>query len=146
GWLPIFTNQTMEVGTLNGVSVISTKDFSMTNPEFRQNPDYFLSVTSFFSIRKKVFATTLNDGIYEVTSQKLIKVSDLKKAFSSYIYNNQLYIGTEKELYEINAADFKIIKTFNVSSVHKFLPVNSELYLVSSGIYENKGGLFQLKN
>lgn len=141
-----YHNQKMYVGTLNGVSVISTNDFSMTNPEFNQNPEYFFSVTSFFSIGNKVYATTLNDGIYEVTSQKLIKVSDLKRIFSSYFYNNHLYIGTEKELYEINATDFKIIKTFIVSSVHKFLPVNNELYLVSSGIYENKGGLFQLKN
>ena len=140
-----YHEQKIYVGTLNGVSIISTEDFSISTPEFHQHPDYFFNISSFFTVGDKVFATTINDGIYEVTPQKLLKVSDIKRIFSSYVHHNHLYIGTEKELYEIDTTDFKVIKTFKVGSVHKFLSVANDLYLVSSGIYENKGGLFQLK-
>src|SRR5690606_19041820 len=108
--------------------------------------DYFFSVTSFFTIHNKVYATTINNGIFEVTPQKLIQVSNLKKTFSSFVFNNRLFIGTENNLFELDVHSFKIIHTFNVSSVHKFLPVNNQLYLVSSGIIENKGGVFKLEN
>lgn len=133
-------------GTLNGISIISTKDFSITNPKFTPHTDYLFSVTSFFTVNNKVYATTLNNGVYEVTKEKLIKVSDLKKGFSSIVHNGKLYISTQDNLYEINPVDFKIINTFNIPSVHRFLSVNNDLYLISSGIFENKGGLFQLKN
>src|SRR5690606_20795212 len=141
-----YHNQKMYAGTLNGVSIISTKDFSIKNPEFQHHPDYFFSVTSFFTIHNKVYATTINNGIFEVTPQKLIQVSNLKKTFSSFVFNNRLFIGTENNLFELDVHSFKIIHTFNVSSVHKFLPVNNQLYLVSSGIIENKGGVFKLEN
>lgn len=134
------------IGTLNGISIISTKDFSITNPKFTPHKDYLFTATSFFTVNKKVYATTVNNGIYEVTNEKLIKVSDLKKAFSSVVHNGKLYIGTQYNLHQVNPVNFDIIKSFTISSVHRFLSVNNDLYLISSGIFENKGGLFQLKN
>jgi len=133
-------------GTLNGVSIISTRDFSIKNPEFEHHPDYFFNVTSFFTLHNKVYLTTVNNGIFEVTSQKLVQVSNLKKTFSSFVFNNRLFIGSQDNLFELDRESFKIIRTFNVSSAHKFLFVNNQKYLVSSGIVENKGGVFKFEN
>lgn len=141
-----YHNNKIYAGTLNGVSIISTKDFSIKNPEFEHHPDYFLNVTSFFTIHNKVYATTVNNGIFEVTPQKLVQVSNLKKTFSSFVFNNRLFIGTQDNLFELDRESFKIIRTFNVSSTHKFLSVSNKLYLVSSGVVENKGGVFVLEN
>jgi len=141
-----YHNNKIYAGTLNGVSIISTKDFSIKNPEFEHHPDYFLNVTSFFTIHNKVYATTVNNGIFEVTPQKLVQVSNLKKTFSSFVYNNRLFIGAQDNLFELDRESFKIIRTFNVSSAHKFLSVNNKLYLVSSGVVENKGGVSVLEN
>jgi len=141
-----YHNNRIYAGTLNGVSIISTKDFSITNPEFEHHPDYFFNVTSFFTVNNKVYVTTVNNGVFEVTPQKLIQVTSLKKTFSSFVFNNRLFIGAQDNLFELDRKSFKIIRTFNVSSAHKFLSVNNKLYLVSSGVVENKGGVFVLEN
>lgn len=141
-----YHNNKIYAGTLNGVSIISTKDFSINNPEFEHHPDYFLNVTSFFTIHNKVYATTVNNGIFEVTPEKLVQVSNLKKTFSSFVFNNRLFIGAENNLFELNVRSFETIRTFNVSSAHKFFSVNKQMYLVSSGIVENKGGVFKFEN
>ncbi|MEG0916143.1 MAG: histidine kinase [Myroides sp.] len=141
-----YHNNEIYAGTLNGVSIISTKDFSIKNPEFEHHPDYFFNVTSFFTLHNKVYLTTVNNGIFEVTPQKLVQVSNLKKTFSSFVFNNRLFIGAQDNLFELDRESFKIIRTFNVSSTHKFLSVSNKLYLVSSGVVENKGGVFVLEN
>lgn len=132
------------VGTQNGISIISIKDFSIKNPKFLQNKKFLFSVTSFFSIRDKIYATTANDGIFEVTEHEVKKVSSLKKAFSSVIFQNKLYVSTDKKLLELNTKTFEIVREFEVGNIWKFLPINDKLYFVSSGIYEAEGGLFEL--
>lgn len=139
-------NNNIYVGTSNGVSIISTNNFSVTNPLFQQHPNYFFNVTSFFSINNKVYATVLNDGVFLVTPQKLIKVSNLKKIFSSIVFNDKLYVGTQNNLLQLNKNTFNVEQTFNVVSANKFLPVKSNLYLTSAGVFENKGGVFVLEN
>ena len=141
-----YHNNKVYAGTSNGVSIISTKDFSIKNPDFEQHRDYFFNVTSFFSINNNVYATVLNDGIFLVTPQKLIQVSNLKKAFSSFVFNNRLFIGTQNNLFELDVRSFEKMHTFNVSSAHKFFSVNSQMFLISSGFVENKGGIFKFEN
>lgn len=141
-----YHNNKIYAGTLNGVSIISTKDFSIKNPKFEHHPDYFFNVTSFFTLHNKVYLTTVNNGIFEVTPQKLVQVSNLKKTFSSFVFNNRLFIGTQDNLFELDVHSFKITSTFNVNSAHKFLSVNNQMYLVSSGIVENKGGVFKFED
>lgn len=141
-----YHNNKVYAGTSNGVSIISTKDFSIKNPDFEQHRDYFFNVTSFFVINNNVYATVLNDGIFLVTPQKLIQVSNLKKAFSSFVFNNRLFIGAENNLFELNVRSFEKMHTFNVSNVHKFLLVNKQMFLISSGFVENKGGVFKFEN
>lgn len=134
------------VGTLNGVSIINTNNFKITNPKFVQNANYTFCITSFFEYQSKIYATVLNDGIYEVTTNKLIKVSNIKKIFSSIVYNNTIYVGTQNNLYQLHPTNFNIQQTFNVNNVHQFLNINNQLYMVASGVFENSGGIFQLTN
>src|SRR5690606_35046098 len=47
---------------------------------------------------------------------------------------------------ELDKKTFELKNTFPISNVHQFLSVKNQLYLVSTGIFENKGGLFQLNN
>ena len=134
------------VGTLSGLSIINLNDFSIINPSFTKHPQYDFTVTSTFQFQNKIFATTLNDGIYEVTDKQLIKVSDIKKVFSTFLYQNQLFVGTEKELLVVDTKTQAIIKTYSIPSVWDYAVVNRQLYFVSSGIFETKGGIFALEN
>lgn len=134
------------VGTLSGLSIINLNDFSIINPSFTKHPQYDFTVTSTFQFQNKIFATTLNDGIYEVTDKQLIKVSDIKKVFSTFVYQNQLFVGTEKELLVLDPKTLNTIKTYSIPSVWEYVVVNKQLYFVSSGIFETKGGIFALKN
>lgn len=141
-----YSNGKIYVGTLNGLSIISLTDFSIANPKFLNFAEHFFSVTDFFSIHGKIYATTINDGIYEVTPKELIKVSDLKKTFSTIVWKGCLYLATDRELLKMNPENFQVLQTFPVGNIWKFLPINEELFMVSSGIFEAQGGLFLLKD
>ena len=141
-----YFKEKMYVGTLNGISIINTKNFSVTNPTFTQNKDYLFTVTSFFEVNNKVYATTLNDGIYEVTHTKVQKISDLKKTFSSIVFNNKIYISTNDKLLVLNPQSFKVEKEYPIGNIWKFLIVDDTLYFVSSGIFETDGGLYKISN
>lgn len=134
------------VGTLNGISIINTDDFSIQNPKFTSNQAHDFTIFSFFQINNKVYATTLNDGIYEVTPTQLIKVSDLKKAFSSFVKGQHVFIGTDKDLLKLNASNFSVIEKFDVGNVWQFIEIKSELYFISSGVFDNDGGIYKLNN
>ena len=139
-------NGIMYVGTVNGISTISLNDFSIKNPKFVQNKDFEFTITSFFSIHNKVYATTINDGIFEITPHKVVKVSNIVKPYSSIVYQNKLYIGTETELLFLNPDSFEIEKRFTLGSVWKFKTSHDALYFVASNIFESKGGIYEIKN
>lgn len=141
-----YYNDSVYVGTFNGISIISVQDFSVTNPRFHQHKDYEFQINHFFNIGSKVYAAVLNDGIFEVTPNKLIKVSDLKRIFTTCSYNNNLLLATQHKLYEVNTTNFEIIKAYDIPNVKKFYKIKNDLYFISSGLFENNGRLFQLKN
>lgn len=136
----------MYIGTLSGLSIIDLDDFSITNPTFPKHPNFDFTVTSFFKIGTKIYATTLNNGIFQITERSLIKISDCKKVFSSFLFQNKLYIGTEKELLVLNPKTFAIIKKYPIASVWQYTLVDNQLYFVSSGVFETIGGIFRLEN
>lgn len=131
-------------GTLNGISIISQKDFTITNPSFKQDPNYEFSVSSFFVFDNKVYATTLNDGIYLVEDKALVKVNDVKKVFSSYVWKDQIYLGTESELLIFEGLNFKLQKKYPISSIWQFSNYKNKVSFISSGIYDNDGGIYRL--
>ena len=132
------------VGTLNGISIIDKNNFSIVNPSFVKNEDYDFSVSSFFQINGKIYATTINDGIYEVTNKKVIKISDVKKIYSSFVFNNKLFIATSKNILELDSKSFTVIKTIPIGNVWDFLVYKGELYVLSSGIFENSYGIYKI--
>lgn len=140
-----YHNNRIYVGTINGISIISDKDFQIVNPKFNQNPNYLFTITSFFRIEDKIYATTLNDGVFLVTQKEIKKVLNLKKALSSIVFENKLYIATDQKLLQLNTSNFKIEKEFNIGNIWKFQPIGKALYFVSSGIYDRKGGLYKLE-
>ncbi|RRJ92725.1 sensor histidine kinase [Paenimyroides tangerinum] len=133
-------------GTLNGISIISKDDFSIINPSFIQNPNYDFSVSSFFEINDKVYVTTINDGLYVIENDELIKVNDIKKIFSSYVWKGNIYLGTETELLIVDSEKFEIITKYQVPSVWQFYPYKGKMCFISSGIYDNDGGIYRLED
>lgn len=133
------------VGTLNGLSIISLKDFSIRNPQFTKNKLYDFTVTSFFKVHNKIYATTLNDGVFEILPEKVIHRLGIKKAFSSTVFKNNLYIGTSTELLKLDPKSLKIVNKYAIGNVWDYLIYKNELHVVSSGVYESSSGVYQLK-
>jgi len=133
-------------GTLNGVSIISKDDFTIINPSFIQNPNHEFSISSFFVLNNKVYLTTLNDGLYLIEDNELVKVNDIKKIFSSYVWKNKIYLGTETELLILDDKKFDVIKKYPVSSIWQFTNYNNGISFISSGIYANDGGIYRLED
>ncbi|WP_177765707.1 histidine kinase [Flavobacterium sp. I3-2] len=134
------------VGTSNGISIISKKDFSVKNPSFQSNSNHKFSITSIFSINDKIYASTINDGIYLIEPDKLTLVSDIKKVFSTFVFEDLLYLGLESKLIVVNPNTFQILKEYPVPSIWEFIVNKNQLYFISSGIYDGDGGFYRLEN
>ncbi|MHC5202124.1 sensor histidine kinase [Myroides sp. LJL119] len=137
-----YYNDQIFVGTNNGVSIINTKDFSITNPGFTQSYWHPFEVSSFFQSNGKVYATTINDGVFQITDQKLIPDVDIKRIFSSFVYKDWVFLGTANGLIQLQANTLKTIATYPINNVMDYFVLADKLHVVSSGIYQNSGGIY----
>lgn len=139
-------NDKLYVGTLQGASIIDLKTHKITNPKFVKHIDHDFTVSSFFQIEDKIYATVLNDGIYEISGNEFHKIVKLNDVHLAHVFKGRLFVSTNQKLYEFNPITFEIVQTFDLTFVREFLEMNDQLYFVTSGLFESSGGLFQLEN
>lgn len=136
-------NDFVYVGTVDGISIISLDTFKITNLRIEKQNLYQLEVSDFFSYQGKVYATTINAGVYLVEKDHLIKENDIKRIFSVYQKDDYVFYGCQTGLIVYNLKTKKIEYEQAIPSIRYFKEINSELFIVSAGLYENKGGLFK---
>jgi len=139
-------NDKIYVGTTNGISIISKNNFSIINPDFKQNANYDFAVSSFFVIENRIYATVVNDGIYLIEDDKLFKVSGITKIFSSFVFKNKIFLGTESQLIVLDSNSFDVLTKYPVSSIWEFYVYKDQLYFVASGLFDSHGGFYRLEN
>lgn len=133
------------VATNNGVSIISLLDKTIKNPKFKKSADYPFEVTDFFEYQDKVYATTINNGVYEVTISELVQVSDVKRILSAFKTQDALYLGTEEKLLQFDVLKDSVLGSYLIPYVWEGTIARDEILSVSSGLYSNEGGLYSLK-
>lgn len=135
----------MYIATHNGVSIVSLATQSIRNPVFQKAVEYNFEVTDFFEYEDKVYATTINNGIYEVTDSHLLPVSKLKRILSAYSSEQGVFIGTEDALLKYDMDQDTVIARYTIPYAWRAVAIDKQLLWVSSGLYSNKGGLYSFK-
>ncbi|MHC5202549.1 sensor histidine kinase [Myroides sp. LJL119] len=132
------------VGTLKGVSLISISDLSVINPSFNnQQTNNTFEVTSFFQINNKVYATTVSDGVYVIEPDQITKVNHIQGIFSSFVQDNLVFYGTKDGLVVEDFCTKEILAKQHIPNIRDFELVNGELFIISSGFFDNQGGVYK---
>ncbi|MDR2221286.1 MAG: histidine kinase [Flavobacteriaceae bacterium] len=137
------SNYFIYVGTSDGISIINTKTSKIINPPFVKHHEHPFEVSAFFEINNKVYATTINDGVFLVENERLTKVNDVKRILSVYQQDNFVLYGNQKELVVENWQTKSKEVYPDLPAVQEFQKVGNYIYLVNSGIYENKAAIYR---
>ncbi|MDR0229530.1 MAG: histidine kinase [Flavobacteriaceae bacterium] len=131
------------IGTDAGVSIIDKESTTIKNPQFEKHKDHPFEVSAFFVVNNNVYATTINDGVYLIENNHLVKVNDYKRVLSVYSKNNLVFYGNQNELIAENWITKEKKRFQNLPAIQNFQEVGKNLYIVNSGIYENKAGVYR---
>ena len=101
-----YINDLVYVATQGGISIIDTKFKKIYNPSFEKSNNIVFEAVSFFEYQNKIYVTTIDHGIYEVTRSKLKLISPFDKINYSFVHHNNLYFSSSKGLKKIPINDF----------------------------------------
>ncbi|MGU9939206.1 histidine kinase [Empedobacter brevis] len=147
-----YLNDLIYVATQGGVSIIDTKSKKIDNPAFEKNNNIVFEAVSFFEHKNKVYVTTIDHGIYEVTPSKLKLIQPFDKINYSFVYGKNLYFSSSRGLREIPINDFFnhqsnfITYDLPIFRNHHFSPKRNSLLIVGNDIGAGNGMVAEIKN
>ncbi len=143
--MSIFGNL-LYVGTLNGISIINLDTHQILTPIIQKQGYLPFEVTSFFEFDQQVYATTISHGVCRVSQNSIVSENNIKAILSSARLNNLLFYGTQEDLIVQDFVTKEIVYQQNIPNIVHFEQVKGELYIVSSGFFDNQGGVFRWEN
>lgn len=139
----------MYVGTETGVSIINLKTWKVTTlPGAEPHKGVFI-VTDFITINNTVYFSAVNEGIYKIDGDKIVKVISHSNIYSMAYENGKIYCSNKDNLDIINVDDFlkgeKKISSAK-SSILWDLTVGEEgkIYTAGWGVFKPIGGLYTI--
>lgn len=131
------------VATSDGVSIISKKDYSITNPVFTSNKNNPFEVSDFFEYNNEIYVSTINDGIYKIVGDKLVFVEKVGRVFAAISLNGLVFYGCQEGLIVKDYTTNKLVKKYDIPPIKDIKRANNQLYIVSGGIDENNGRVYR---
>ena len=105
-------NDLVYIATQGGVSIIDLKSQQISNPSFEKSNNIVFEALTFFKYKNKLYVSTIDHGIFEVTKDKLIFVNSFNRLLNAYLYQNKLYFSTYNGFFTINIDDFTVYVIF----------------------------------
>lgn len=133
------------VATNQGVSVIDQSNHAIQNPEFIKSPEFDFEVTDFFKNQDRIYATTINNGLFEIIGNKLVAVAPFNRIFSALSTKEGVFLGTENNLLKLDLKQLQVAGNFPIPQSWEGLELESEYLWVGSSPYGSRGGLYSLK-
>lgn len=132
------------VATNQGVSIIDRSDYSIRNLRVIKSPDFDFEVTDFFKNQGKIYVTTINNGLFEISDDKLIAVAKYNRIFSALTTKEGVFLGAENDLLKLDLKELQIVDNFPIPQSWEGIELDSTYLWVGSSIYSSKGGLYSL--
>ena len=136
-------NDLVYIATQGGVSIIDLKSQQISNPSFEKSNNIVFEALTFFKYKNKLYVSTIDHGIFEVTKDKLIFVNSFNRLLNAYLYQNKLYFSTYNGFFTINIDDFLAKRDtyhkIDVSSVRDQFISPKRNSLITTG-YDNSSG------
>lgn len=140
------------VGTEYGISIIDISSHAVVTPkEVFPTFDVFI-VTDIFEFKNQLYFSALNEGIFKIENGKspqVIPVLNHKNVYSIGVFGSKIY-SSNKGFVDVLDLDTKKVlteKRFGSSVFWQYAQdKNNTIYAAAWGIFDNSGGLFQIKN
>lgn len=101
----------MYVAMQGGVSIIDIKTNRVYNPSFTKQDNLIFEAVSFINYKDKIYVSTLDHGVLEVSLNKLKLINPHNRINFSLLYKENFYISSENGLSEIPIQDFLLKKS-----------------------------------
>ncbi|MUV04990.1 histidine kinase [Flavobacterium rakeshii] len=137
----------MYVGTETGVSVINLKTWKVTTlPGAEPHKGVFI-VTDFMTINNTVYFSAVNEGIYKIERDRIVKVISHSNIYSMACINDKIYCSNKDNLDIITVNDFlkgeKKISSVKSSILWDFVKgEDDKIYAAGWGVFKPIGGLY----
>lgn len=131
------------VATSEGVSVIQKGSFKIENPSFEKSLQHPFEVSGFFELDDKIYLTTINDGVFSVVNNKLVKVDDQRRIFAVHQKDGLVFYGCQTGLFVKDFKKKQLVAQIEIPSIRDIQEVNNQVYFVSANVYESGGGVFR---
>lgn len=131
------------VATSEGVSVIHKNSFKIVNPSFEKSLQHPFEVSGFFEFDGIIYLTTINDGVFTINNNKLIKVDDQRRIFAVHQKDGLVFYGCQTGLFVKDFKKKQLVAQIEIPSIRDIQEVNNQVYFVSANVYESGGGVFR---
>ena len=143
--LEIFQGK-LYVGTTNGISIIDLKTHQIHNPKIELELYFPFEVSDFFVYEDQIYATTINNGVCLIEGAKVKCINPIKGVFTGIPYQGMMFYATQKGLIVQDFLTQETIYQKNISNIKCFEIINGELFIISSGFFDNQGGVYKWDN
>lgn len=99
------------VATQGGVSIIDIKNNKIYNPSFVKKDNLIFEALSFFKYKNKIYVSTSDHGVLEVSLNNLKLVNPYSRINFSFLHNENFFLTSESGLTKIPINDFLLNKS-----------------------------------
>lgn len=147
-------DNSMYVGTSNGVSIINIDTHKITSLINSKSKDLF-RVQDFFEFKSEIYVVTYNTGVYKILDKKdqkgLLRVSDHKFIYSVLTNKDSIYSSNKgfftKSKLEAFVNDKVPTNKLGHSIIWDYVSSkNHKIFAAAWGIYDTNGGIYELVN
>lgn len=145
-----YHNDHMYVGMNVGVASINVNTFQVDAISFDSTFSAMPHVLDFAQYIDRLFAFTVDSGVYEVTADKLVRINTDARIYAAAIFNDSIWLGKEFTLESGKVSDWLIGKKLRVvntpSKLWRFVSCSNDVLAAAWGMEQGKGGLYSAKN
>lgn len=138
-----FHNGFIYVAAQGGVSIIDIKTNKIINPSFEKDDNIIFEAVSFFKYNNKIYVSTLDHGVLEVSLKKLKLINPYKRIDYSFLYKNNFFISSESGLAEIPINDFFLnkssFKNYQLPTFRDYTFSNDKKSIYLTGYFSGTG-------
>ena len=137
---------------VNGISIIDPKTHKIITPKVNVSKSSVLEGSNFLVIKNKLYVSTINDGVFLITDDRLILVNRFKRILNSYVYKDRIFLSENNGISNIPIDEFlkgsnKNLRLSRLPIIWDYEEISNDNYWIAAfdNVY-GVGGILNYKN